>query len=526
MLLEESPCFDPLRFITCLSSIYDETPELIETHISWVFLLGSDVYKVKKPVNLGFLDFTSLSDRKYYCEEELRLNGRFSDLYLEVVPIGQKDDHYTLGDGLEPIEFAVRMQRFPSDTLFLTLLEQGRLERHHLESLGERIGTFHRFGCRHLEYPLGPSPQEILQHSLNNLEGLSALMEDSERAFGKALDQIRAWTQTEYQRHQSLFIERHESGVMVEAHGDLHLRNIVLLKSVPTPFDGIEFSETLRMLDPMNEIAFLIMDLEVRGAFKLGALFLNRYLEIAEDYAGLALLKFYKVYRACVRAKIALIDRSQSATPEVRHRATLEAKRYLDYALAMTQETSKPILMLLHGYSGSGKTTLANVLMPELQAIHLRTDQIRKSLEGLAPDTPSDPKERSRIYHPEQRDLVYQRMVEWGEVTLKSGFSLLLDATFLKASSRARALGMAHELGVPPLILSIACDETTTRSRIEERAQKALDASEATYAVYLQQKADEDPLSPEEMEITLRINSSNPIDWPQLLERIRLRPRD
>src|SRR6266516_4567782 len=269
-----------------------EQVTVLETHISYVLLTGRYAYKLKKAVDFGFLDFTTLAARRHFCEEELRLNRRLAPaLYLDVVPItGSVDAPIVGGDGIA-IEYAVKMGEFPQDALASGLLTRGELVPADIDALAAMVAAFHGaievaaagagFGA----------PEGILQRAQDNCSALLPLLDDpAERA---------------HAARRGAFLRRVEEGFVRECHGDLHLGNIARIDGELTIFDCIEFNPALRWIDVMSEVAFTVMDLEDRGRADLSHRFLNAYLERTGDYSGLAVLRFYLVYRALVRAKIA-----------------------------------------------------------------------------------------------------------------------------------------------------------------------------------------------------------------------------
>ena len=296
---------DPAR-----SPLRPHRVRLIETHISWVLLAGKFAYKIKKAVNLEFLDFSTLAARRFYCEEELRINRRLApQLYLDVVPIGGSPEQPTPG-GEPAIEYAVRMRRFAADKLLDRLLPKGLVTRKHMDRLAATLAAFHGgLPPAAPETPYG-TPASIRAAAMQNFDQLRRLLADA--ADRAALAAVRGLTEAEYARCTQDFAARRMQGHVRECHGDLHLGNIALIRGEPVPFDGIEFSAELRWEDVMSETAFLMMDLLLHGASALAFRFLNAYLEAGGDYAGVRTLRYYLAYRAMVRAKIGAIRLAQA----------------------------------------------------------------------------------------------------------------------------------------------------------------------------------------------------------------------
>jgi len=361
-----------------------EAVELIETHISSVLLAGEFAYKLKKPVDLGFVDFASLERRKHFCEEELRLNRRGApSLYLEVVPITGDVDNPHVGPGPgNTIEYAVRMHRFAASARLDHVARGGLLTRAHVDLLASSVAAYHE----HCEAaPAGTefgSPELILRWASDNLDDLAGAQ--LTQVDSRRVRELRAWTQEEFERRAPVFAQRRKFGRVRECHGDLHLGNIVLLNGIPVPFDCIEFNQELRFIDVMNDVAFAFMDLIDHGLAPFAWRFLGDYLERVGDYEGLATLRFYAVYRALVRAKIALIRRAQPGTPlEEKTADWASVVRYIKVAHLIAR-ASTPHLILTCGVTGSGKTTVAQVLLEQLGGVRLRSDLERKRLHGVA----------------------------------------------------------------------------------------------------------------------------------------------
>ncbi|MCE9639634.1 MAG: phosphotransferase, partial [Betaproteobacteria bacterium] len=279
---------------------------LIQTHISWVLLAGSYAYKIKKPVDLGFLDFTTLAARRHYCEEELRLNRRLApELYLEVVPITGTPQQPAIGGTGAAIEYAVKMKEFAQSAVLDNAIARGDIKHADIETLARTIADFHAQLAPQECAKACDLDMSVLPPALENFEQMLPLpgaADDSETLRG-----IRDWTLREYQVLGALFEQRRAAGFVRECHGDLHLGNIVMIDGAAVPFDCIEFNPALRWMDVMNEVAFLMMDLDAHGRRDLAFTFVNAYLETSGDYAGVRLLPFYFVYRAVVRAKINLM---------------------------------------------------------------------------------------------------------------------------------------------------------------------------------------------------------------------------
>jgi aminoglycoside phosphotransferase family enzyme/predicted kinase len=478
------------------------TVEHLQTHISHVLLAGDYAYKIKKPLNLGFLDFTSLERRKYYCEEELRLNGRLApDLYLDCLPIGGEPANPILGGGGAAIEYAVRMRRFPQQALLDRVLAAGRLEPRHLDALARRLAEFHRaIPAADPAAPFG-APEQVRQPMLDDFTCARPLLVDP--ADREVLAAVERWTLAATERLWSRLAERKAGGWIRECHGDLHLGNMVLTDAGQVLiFDCIEFNDDLRWIDVISDLAFLIMDLRFRGAGPFAQRVLNTYLEYSGDFAGMALLSYYQVYRAMVRAKVNAIQASQHSIPEPDRAAARAASRdYLRLALALSRGPT-PFLLITHGVSGSGKSRRTGQLLEGFPgAIRIRADVERKRLFGLGPLDDSGSTLGGGLYTPEASARTYQRLYDLADGVLAAGCPVLVDATFMKRAHRQPFRELAGQHGVPFILLDCAADLDTLRARVAARRARGDDAAEADVAVLERQlqfdeppAADENPL--------------------------------
>jgi aminoglycoside phosphotransferase family enzyme/predicted kinase len=475
-----------------------KTVRLLETHISWVLLAGRHAYKIKKPVDLGFLDFTDLKKRHFYCHEEIRLNRRLApQLYLDVIAIGGSPRQPVLG--AEPaFEYAVRMRRFSNAHLLDNLAAQGRLTSRHIDHLAATLARFHAgLPPAEPESRYG-TPEAIAAPVRHNFQQVAALLDASD-----ALNNLQLASEQEYIRCLPLFEQRRRDGFIRECHGDLHLGNIVLLKGLPVAFDGIEFEPNLRWIDIVNDIAFLIMDLQHRGHADLAFRFLNAYLENSGDFQGLGVLRFYLAYRAMVRAKIAAIRASQTTADS----AMAECRSYLALAGCSLQK-GRPALIITHGLPGCGKTTISQTALERLQAIRLRSDVERKRLFGLAAHESSG----GNIYSPKATQRTYAHLLQLAGKLLELDFPVIIDAAFLKRTERLEFQALARKRHIPFIILSVQTETTLLRQRIKQRQQLGNDASEADLAVLEKLQAVCEPLQAEELAATVEFVNNTGIE--------------
>lgn len=463
--------------------------DLVETHISWVLLAGNYVYKIKKPVKLPFVDFSTLERRHFYCEEELRLNRRFApELYLEVVAITGSVEAPAVGGEGSVLEYAVRMRRFPQAFLFDQLLARNALSPATVERFAREVAAFHQRAPRTADH--GGVPQlRVAMHE--NFASLRAHANDHRR---QALHELLEWTEAALGRLDGAFSDRQRSGFVRECHGDLHLRNVVLVDDKAVMFDCIEFSEALRWIDVINEIAFVAMDLLDRGRPDLAARFVDTYLAQTGDYAGLAVLPFYVVYRALVRAKVHDLQAAElppGSDEGTRLQAT--ADHYLATARSVVR-TRKPALILMHGFSGSGKSRVASALVPALGAICVRSDVERKRLFGFDAADDSHSPLNAGLYDVEGDRRTYARLAHVARLIVSAGYPAVVDAAFLKRWQRELMYELASQVGIPALVVQCTADAATLHQRISVRSRQRTDASEATAEVLSQQMASSEPL--------------------------------
>jgi hypothetical protein len=471
---------------------------VLETHISWVFLTGSYAYKIKKPVNLGFLDFTTLAARRHYCEEELRLNRRLAPaIYLATVAITGDPDEPHIGGSGPVLEYAVKMREFAQSALLDSALARGEVGASTVEALAHKIAAFHAALAPALAIA-DDAAAAALVPALDNFRQMLPLLDAPAEI--AALTALRDWTQREYRAGAGQFAQRHAAGCVRECHGDLHLGNIALLDGTATPFDCIEFNPALRWMDVASEVAFPTMDLEAHGRRDLAYVFLNAYLEHSGDYGGVAVLPFYFVYRAVVRAKISLLRAAQhGAENEPGRRARAAYQRYLALAVAFTN-SRRGAVIIMHGLSGSGKTTLTQPAVAALGAVRIRSDIERKRLHGVDALARSGSATGGGIYATGATARTYEQLQRHARSVAGAGLPVIIDATFLKREQRAAFQALARELAVPFAIVNVAAPHEALRARVAARAAHGGDASEATLAVLENQVATCEPLSAEELD--------------------------
>ena len=473
-----------------------ERVALVETHISWVLLAGEFAYKIKKPLTLPFLDYATLDQRRAGCDAELALNRRWAPgLYLDVVGIGGPADEPPRLGGTPVREWAVAMRRFDTRQVGDALCRAGALTAADLRDLAKRLAAWQA------DAPVAPAdspfgaPASIIDPARDNFITLRDL-----RPGDRRIDALAAWTDNAFAGQAARFAARRDAGRVREGHGDLHLGNLVRLDDALTPFDGIEFCDAFRWIDVASDIAFLWMDLRDRNRPDLAAAFLDAWLTASGDFDALGVLRFYAVYRAVVRAKIAALRADQK--PNTTTQAD-EAGAYLDLAGRIAgggNETpaAPPALAITCGLSGSGKTTQSTAWLetdPDARRIRIRSDVERKRLFGLEPLAHSRSAVGDGIYTPEANTRTYDRLAALARAALADGWSVVVDAAFLRRAERHAFATLARECGASFGILYCTADDTELARRVANRQG---DPSEATVAVVARQRQWFEPLDADE----------------------------
>lgn len=480
---------------------------VIETHISWVILTGLFAYKIKKPVNLGFVDFSTLKKRSYFCAQELELNRRFApDIYLEVIAIkGSRQQPRLTGDGTV-IEYAVKMREFSQQQLLSSLARKQRLQVGHIDSMADIIANYHS-GAEHAAHDtIFGIPDTILRWSQENIDQIESAVPQTQ-----LMPQFDLLTTRYLHLHNSLqntFKQRKTDGFIRRCHGDLHLGNMAIIKNSVTAFDCIEFNEELHWIDTMSDVAFVAMDLQARGYDAYSWRFINRYLQASGDYAGIAVLRYYFIYRALVRAKVEALGVQQKMTSSTDMKTQYQkALNYIKLAESVSIDC-RPAVILMHGLSGSGKSTVALQLVESLGAVQIRSDVERKRLSGLHVYNKSSSNIGQGIYNPKVTQNTYNRLAELSQLIIRAGYSVIVDAAFLQQSQRDPFKQLAQREQAPFLIINCEAPVAVLETRIKQRSQKGADPSEATLDVLAHQIESQDILNDQELETSVSIGSS------------------
>ena len=481
--------------------------QVIQTHVSWVVLTGDYVYKLKKSVNFGFLDYSTLDRRLHFCQEELRLNQRgASKLYLQVVPITWGGGKYHLGGKGEIVEYGVKMRQFPQDALFSQLLSQGKLNQLHLQELGRVLAEYHT-KCLTNDYISGFGQVGLVRSAIeeNYIQTLKYIEKYSGGPQTQSrFEETKAYTDKFCQQYSELFASRIAQQRIRECHGDLHLANIALWNEEIILFDCIEFNETFRFVDVMYDVAFTVMDLETKGREDLANTFLNTYVEETGDWEGLQILPLYLTRQAYVRAKVNsfLLD-DKAIGLEARAIAAQTAEKYYQQAWKYTQPRQGQ-LILMSGLSGSGKSTTGRYLAAKLGAVHLRSDAVRKHLGGISL------RERgsNEIYTPEMTEKTYNRLLVLGITLANQGWSVILDAKYDRKHLRQQVIDQANKHQLPGKIVYCTAPLEVLEERILHRS---CDITDATPELLAGQVAQYEPFTEEELPYIMVVDTTQPL---------------
>jgi aminoglycoside phosphotransferase family enzyme/predicted kinase len=466
---------------------------LLQTHLSWVLLTAERAYKLKKPVCLPFVDFSTPALRHHFCEEELRLNRRLSPaLYLGVLPVRGSEAAPTLGAAGEEgdaIDHVVCMRRFAPGALLSEQVAAGRVDASRLDRLAHRLAAFHR------EAPVlaASSPLAAPEHML---QPLLDVLQQLEPTCGTArITALRSWAGEQMHSLRTVWLQRARDGHLRECHGDLHLANVAEVDGEYQAFDALEFDPALRWTDTMGDVGFLCMDLQAHGRPDLAAGFLDAYLQHSGDHAGLRVLRFQQVYRALVRALVATLSPQPAKGPD-----------HLAWALAQVKSEGRAArLLITHGLSGAGKSTLTARLLRAAGAVRLRSDVERKRLLGASAGA-------AVLYSVQANERTRASLLQRARDGLLGGWPVIVDATFLRRADRQAFRDLARELDVPFTVLDCQADEAVLLQRIVARQAAGVDASDATPAVLQRQQAKREPLSGEERAAAIVVCTDQPVD--------------
>jgi aminoglycoside phosphotransferase family enzyme/predicted kinase len=468
--------------------------QVVQTHISYVFLTGRRVYKLRKQVDLDFIDFSSAAARNADCERELRLNRRLApDVYLGMAPVRVEGDRVRIGpladaptagatQGREP-EHCVVMRRLPDGSDALSRLRDGRLEVEQLDAVAERVAAFHRANGLGTPAPFEPADwlERITRPVTDNFASLAeAPRSEIEPAL---LARAREGALRFQREHAGRFERRRREGRAVDGHGDLHLDHVWFEPDSREPLliDCIEFSERLRRIDAASDVAFLAMDLAYRERPDWAARFLRRYARASDDFDLYSVVDYFSAYRAGVRAKVAALVAAEPEVPEAQRRGAREsAGRHLELAADALHEAGSGALLLVAGIVGSGKSTLAELAADALEGVVIASDRVRKQLAGLA----AEERGGAELYSDERIAAVYAALLERAGSVVESGRVAILDATWARCAQRQEAQRWAQARGAALAVLEARCGRDQTLERLARRAREGTDPSDAGPELY------------------------------------------
>jgi aminoglycoside phosphotransferase family enzyme/adenylate kinase family enzyme len=492
--------------------------KFIQTQMSCVFLTGEYAYKIKKPVNLGYVDYTTLEKRLYFCEQEIKLNRRLCpEAYLEVVPVTFDGGNYALSGRGEIVEYVVKMRRLPDDRLLDNLLRQNAVTPEMMERVARKLADFHKTAETNELIAAFGGIDIITQNTEENFS-------QTQKYFGRSISQkqfdaIKNYTRSFIEANKELFERRVKEKRTRDCHGDLHAQHICFCHDLCI-FDCIEFNERFRYCDVASEAAFLAMDLDRSGRADLSLSFIDEYISQSGDKDISCLLDFYKCYRAYVRGKVASFKLDDPLVSEPDKADSLaSAQGYFDLAAAYTR--GNPLLIIMVGLVGSGKTTLSNALAQRLGAVHISSDITRKRLAGIQENEHRYDEPATGLYSPEYNRKTYDALFSQAEKMLKRNTSVILDAAFLKAEERKKAAGIAQELTTDYLAVECRLSPELTQKRLLQRL-KEVSASDGSWDIYQKQLEWFEPVKEFPAERYMSIDTSLPLaqNIRQVLNRI------
>lgn len=481
-----------------------------ETHISKVFLTGSYVYKVKKPVDLGFLDFTTLQKRHHFCHQELMLNQRLThDVYLDVLPITFQDGRYSLAGQGDPVEYALKMRQLPAGRSMVRLLHEGKVDTKTLQALAAVLANF---------YAQAPTGGRI-----NSYGGWETVWANSEENFRqterfvkhilpeKTYQIIRAATRSFLRRWQDLFQNRVDGGKVRDCHGDLRTGHVYFVDGIQI-IDCIEFNERFRYGDIASDLSFLAMDLDHEGYPDVSQSLLTAYVQHTRDQNVFVLVDFYKCYRAFVRIKVNCLRLHEGGLTRSEHdRLLKETYGYMDLAYRYAVQFTRPTLWVLCGLPASGKSVTADELAKEFAVKVFRSDVIRKELFGIPPSTATNTPFEEGIYSKGATSLTYGKLLLLAQEEIDRGYSVILDATYGSRHQRSEVVRLAKDMDVNLMFVQCICREDVIKERLKAR-ETVTTISDARLHHFSQIKAGFEPLDelPDEMHIV--VDTEKPID--------------
>jgi aminoglycoside phosphotransferase family enzyme/predicted kinase len=484
---------------------------LVQTHVSFIFLTDTHVYKIKKPVDFGFLNFTTLDRRRFFCEEEVRLNRRLCpDVYLGVVELRESPSGISFHGTGRVIDYAVRMKRLVGERMLDRLLAEGKVGEEDIRRIARVIGEFHLCAERSAEIDSYGSIEVIRRNWEENFSQIAPFV--SRVLSERDLRLLRRWVERFLEDRPDLFARRVAQGHIRDCDGDIHSENICLDDRVYI-FDCIEFNARFRYSDTASDIAFLLMDLEFRGRRDLAEILLDEYLAVTGDREMTDVLDFYRVYRACVRGKVESFRLDDLQVPDRDKGSVAEsARRHFRLARGyILRPDLSPPLIAFAGFMGTGKSTLARELSFQLGLDLISSDFLRKELAGVPPSEHRRDAYNEGLYTPEFTRLTYREMLRRAKGSLRAGRGVIVDASFSRREDRSRFADMAREMGVAFHLFHAVCPEAVIMGRLEARTDEPFQVSDGRTELLARQRDDFEPISPGE-ERCMIVDSSPPVD--------------
>ena len=487
-----------------------ESVEFIETHASAVFIAGADVYKLKKQVDFGFLDYSTLPQRRLMCHLEVQFNRRLApDVYLGVEELVQDGERVSLGGRGDVVDYLVHMRRLPDDATLASLVDRDAVSHRDIDRIARRIATFHQRALRGPEVDRWGLPAAIEQNVEENFEQVQPYLGRSIPV--ATFERIVHYAREFLVEQRGLLNQRVLDGLTRDGHGDIRADHVYLLDEV-TIVDCIEFNDRLRYGDVATDVGFLAMDLDARNRPDLSDRLISSY-TAASGFDVEPVLDFFRCYRAFVRGKVASFRLEQEGLDDAgRSDVRREARRYFHLAHRYAAADRGSRLILMNGLTGTGKSTLARALAGVLPAEVIDSDSTRKRLAGLSP-TERDPSGYGEgIYSAAMTEKVYRELLVRAGKLLARGQTVILDATYTGRADRQQARELAQEFGAEFLIAQCEVAEDVARSRLLTRVDDPASVSDGRWEIYLAQRDTADPLDRAEEPVTRRIDTGRPMD--------------
>lgn len=480
--------------------------ELVQTHVSWIFLTDTHAYKIKKPVDLGFLNFSTIDRRRFYCNEEIKYNSRLSpDIYEGVVELRQINGGAGFRGTGQILDYAVKMKRLPAERMLDRLVTDNNVSAAELRDVARVIAEFHRVIPTSAAISEYGRPDRIRFNWIENFEQATAFENTTLPAPER--ETVRSWVWSFMEQHAGLFTERVDRGFIRECDGDIHLENICLTDRKVYIFDCIEFSDRLRCCDTAADVAFLLMDLDFRDRPDLSKELLSTYVDVSGDSGMLALLDFYKVYRAFVRGKIESFHSIDTGIDQQqRSNAVSRAIRYFRLARGYIERSRlRPTLFITCGLMGCGKSTLAAQLSFELGIAAFNSDTTRKQMAGIPSETTVCDTFGQGLYSEQITRETYNELLKLAEVEIEAGRSVIVDACFIHRQQRQQFADLARRYGIRLVILLVSCSEPINRRRLSQRVASGRSVSDGRAELLTsQRKTFETPDNTEGLLISVR----------------------